>query len=355
MMISSSIDTPAVAIDVGAGTQDILIYDSEKQIEQCFKMVLPSQTAIVAKRIGNATHLGRDIFLTGGVMGGGACVRAVKQHLKDGLQVYSTEAAAKTIYDDLDRVHSLGVTIVPQSEDSPAGAVRIETGDIDLPAIEQMLGLFGVDMPGTFAFAEQDHGESMGSTRIFRFAHLREVIDSGGDLRSFVYTPKTIPPYLTRMDAVARSLSVCNDVVVMDTGPAAVFGAAVAAEDPDQPMIVLNIGNGHTLCAILVDNRITGVFEHHTRQITIETLDTYVEKLAAGTLTFEEVFESGGHGCHIREAPPEMPQIIVTGPNRHLAEQSRHDVAFAAPYGDMMLTGCFGLIEGLSSVRDVKS
>ena len=356
MMISSSIDTPAVAIDVGAGTQDILIYDSKKQIEQCFKMVLPSQTAIVAKQIGNATHLGRDIFLTGDVMGGGACVRAVKQHLKGGLQVYSTEAAAKTIYDDLNRVRSLGVTIVSQNEDSPAGAVRIETGDIDLPAIERMLGLFGVDMPDTFAVAVQDHGESMGSNRIFRFEHLREVIDRGGGLRSFVYTPKTIPPYLTRMAAVARSLShVCDDVVVMDTGPAAVFGAAGAAEDPDQPMIVLNIGNGHTLCAILMDNRITGVFEHHTRQITIETLDTYIEKLAAGTLTFEEVFESGGHGCHIRDAPPEMPQIIVTGPNRHLAEQSRHDVAFAAPYGDMMLTGCFGLIEGLSLVRGVKS
>ncbi len=355
-MTSSSINTPAVAIDVGAGTQDILIYDSEKQIEQCFKMVLPSQTAIVAKRIGNATHLGRDIFLTGDVMGGGACVRAVKQHLKDGLQVYSTEAAAKTIYDDLDRVRSLGVTTIPPNEDSPADAVRIETGDIDLPVIEQMLGLFGVDMPDTFAVAVQDHGESMSSNRVFRFEHLREVIDRGGGLQSFAYTPETIPAYLTRMGAVARSLShVCNAVVVMDTGPAAVFGAAGAAEDPDQPTIVLNIGNGHTLCAILMDNRITGVFEHHTRQITIKTLDTYIEKLAAGTLTFEEVFESGGHGCHIRDAPREMPQIIVTGPNRHLAEQSRHDVTFAAPYGDMMLTGCFGLIEGLSSIRGVKS
>ena len=355
-MISSSIDTSAVAIDVGAGTQDILIYDSEKQIEQCFKMVLPSQTAIVAKQIGDATHLGRDIFMTGCVMGGGACVRAIKQHLKDGLQVYSTEAAAKTIYDDLNRVRSLGVTIMPQNKDSPADAVRIETGDIDLSAIEQMLGLFGVDMPGTFAVAVQDHGESMGSNRIFRFEHLKEVIDRGGSLRSFVYTPKTIPPYLTRMASVARSLlHVCDDVIMMDTGPAAVFGAASAAEDPDQPMIVLNIGNGHTLCAILINNRITGVFEHHTRQITIKTLDTYIEKLAAGTLTFEEVFESGGHGCHIKNTPSKMPQIIVTGPNRHLAKQSRHKVTFAAPYGDMMLTGCFGLIEGLSSVRGVKS
>ncbi len=363
----------SVAIDVGAGTQDILIYDSEKQIEQCFKMVLPSQTMVVAKRIRNATHLGRDVFLTGDVMGGGACVRAVKEHLKAGLQVHSTEAAAKTIYDDLNRVRHLGVTIVPQNTEYEIDAVRIETADIDLPAIRQMLGLFGVDMPETFAVAVQDHGESMGSNRIFRFEHLRRVIDGGGGLRSFVYTPGTIPPYLTRMSAVARSLSLADadddgavddvgavdaaddvddvDVVVMDTGHAAVFGAAGAAEDQRQPMIVLNIGNGHTLCAIVMDDRITGIFEHHTRQITIETLDMYVEKLASGTLTFEEIFESGGHGCHIRDAPGEMPQIIVTGPKRRIAEQSRHDVIFAAPYGDMMLTGCFGLIKGLSSVR----
>jgi len=40
-----------LAIDVGMGTQDILLYDSNKNIENCFKMVLPSQTQIIAKRI----------------------------------------------------------------------------------------------------------------------------------------------------------------------------------------------------------------------------------------------------------------------------------------------------------------
>src|SRR5712691_990290 len=31
-----------LAIDVGAGTQDILIYESDKTPENCFKLVLPS-------------------------------------------------------------------------------------------------------------------------------------------------------------------------------------------------------------------------------------------------------------------------------------------------------------------------
>ena len=31
-----------LAIDVGTGTQDIMIYDSEKELENAIKLVLPS-------------------------------------------------------------------------------------------------------------------------------------------------------------------------------------------------------------------------------------------------------------------------------------------------------------------------
>lgn len=345
-----------IAIDVGAGTQDILVYDGEKSVEQCFKMVLPSRTVIVAQRIRDATDKRKDIFLDGFTMGGGPCVRAIKDHLKSGLQVHSTETAAKTIFDDLDRVRSLGVVVLPDGAGADSGAIRIETVDIDIPAIRGMLDLFGIDMPGTFAVAVQDHGESAGSNRIFRFEHLKRLIRDGGDIRSFVYDRETIPKYLTRMHAVAETLA-DFDLFLMDTGPTAIFGAvpdtepASGANDSPDPKIVLNIGNGHTLCAILMNERITGVFEHHTRQLDAGTLDNYIEKLADGTLTFEEIFESGGHGCYIGEIPDAMPQVIVTGPNRHIAEQSRHDVTFAAPHGDMMLTGCFGLIKGMLSTK----
>jgi len=345
-----------IAIDVGAGTQDILVYDDEKSLSQCFKMVLPSRTVIVAGRIRAATDKRKDIFMDGFTMGGGPCVRAIKDHLKSGLQVHATVTAAKTIYDDLDRVRSLGVAVLPDGAEADSGAIRIETVDIDVPAIRGMLGLFGIAMPGTFAVAVQDHGESAGSNRIFRFEHLKRLIRAGGDLQSFVYARETIPRYLTRMHAVAETLA-DFDLVLMDTGPAAIFGAvpdiapASGANDSQDPKIILNIGNGHTLCAILMNKRITGVFEHHTRQLDPGTLDTYIEKLADGTLTFEEIFESGGHGCYIGEIPDTMPQVIVTGPNRYIAKHSRHDVTFAAPHGDMMLTGCFGLVKGMLSTK----
>ncbi|MBS4025080.1 MAG: pyruvate formate lyase-activating protein, partial [Clostridia bacterium] len=66
-----------LAIDVGGGTQDILLYEPDKNIENCTKLVLPSPTVLVRNQINNATQDGKDIFLTGPVMGGGPSVRGV--------------------------------------------------------------------------------------------------------------------------------------------------------------------------------------------------------------------------------------------------------------------------------------
>jgi uncharacterized protein (DUF1786 family) len=37
-------------MDIGSGTQDVLFYDSGKEIENCFKAVLPSPTREKAKK-----------------------------------------------------------------------------------------------------------------------------------------------------------------------------------------------------------------------------------------------------------------------------------------------------------------
>jgi uncharacterized protein (DUF1786 family) len=42
---------PTLAIDAGGGTQDILLWQPDVPLENCTKMVLPSQTAVVAARI----------------------------------------------------------------------------------------------------------------------------------------------------------------------------------------------------------------------------------------------------------------------------------------------------------------
>ena len=65
-----------IAIDVGRGTQDILVYEPGRVIENSIKLVLPSPTVIVAERIREATAAGRPVFLEGFLMGGGANTRA---------------------------------------------------------------------------------------------------------------------------------------------------------------------------------------------------------------------------------------------------------------------------------------
>ena len=55
-----------LAMDIGHGTQDILLYDTSiRNVENCTKMVLPSPCKIFAKKIRTATAEGHDIFVRG--------------------------------------------------------------------------------------------------------------------------------------------------------------------------------------------------------------------------------------------------------------------------------------------------
>ncbi|MCX9010227.1 MAG: DUF1786 domain-containing protein [Candidatus Methanoperedens sp.] len=331
------------AIDVGMGTQDILLYDGSQKIENCVKMVLPSQTQIVAKRISTATKLKQDIVLAGETMGGGPCAGAVRRHIEAGLAVFATERAALTINDDMDKVRQMGVSIISEEEIQGLNAARIEMCDVDEHALEKALALFGVKLPDRFAVAVQDHGYSPEtSNRVFRFNYFREVMERGGTLDSFVYKGN-IPDRFTRMKAVERTLP---GALLMDTGFAAIRGA-LHDDRAEYPCLVVNIGNGHTLASVVEGKKPLSLFEHHTHQLNADRIDDYMRRLCDGTLDSREVFNDGGHGCYIREAVgiENIGSILVTGPNRNILRNSGLEVRFAAPFGDMMLTGCFGLMD----------
>lgn len=352
------IDTNRIlAIDVGAGTQDILLYESDRPIENCVKMVLPSQTSILAGRIRDATYHGRPIFLTGNLMGGGPCVSAIKRHIRAGLKVYATPLAAKTVRDNLEEVRALGIEIVT---DRPTGddLVTLHTRDVDLEALSQALAPFDVTLPPTKCIAVQDHGENPAtSQRRFRFSQWERFVEEGGDIVRLIY--QEIPPYLTRMRAVRDDVP---EAILMDTGPAAIWGALEdeqVAAHREEGLIVVNIGNQHTIAVLLQGERVWGLFEHHTVLMDQEKLATLIEKLREGTISNEEVFADNGHGACVH--PDYRPTnrfrfVTVTGPNRHMARGL--GFYMAAPHGDMMLTGCFGLVAAvkrLVQTTDVSS
>src|SRR3712207_2977529 len=98
-----------LTVDVGTGTQDILLYDSEKAIENSFQMVLPSPTVQLANQVRAATRQGRGLLISGVLMGGGPVAWAVHDHARAGLPVYSLLDPARTFDDDLCAVEAMGI------------------------------------------------------------------------------------------------------------------------------------------------------------------------------------------------------------------------------------------------------
>ena len=338
---------PTLAIDVGGGTQDILLWKPDITLENCIKLVLPSQTAVVAARIRRCTSQGQPIFLTGNLMGGGACVWAIQNHLQRGYPVYAEEEAALTIYDNLDRVKALGVIL---AEEPPSGAHPLVMGDVDRKALDRALAAFEVELPNDFAVAVQDHGFSPhGSNRLFRFQQWRDFLDRGGRLNQLWYEKP--PAYLTRMRAVQRDLP---GALLMDTGAAAIMGALCdpyAEEKTAEGLLVLNLGNQHAVAALILDSTVVGIYEHHTGCLSPAKLHDQLLRFRHGSLSDQEVFGDQGHGCVVIPEVAEMSSfstVVVTGPRRHLAQDLGYYLA--VPYGDMMLSGCFGLIRAATGM-----
>lgn len=90
-----------LTIDVGTGTQDIFLYDSRLDIENGFKLILPSPTMIINRQLRQATQRRQPVLLTGVTMGGGPSAWAAENHAKAGLEIFSTPDAARSFNDDL--------------------------------------------------------------------------------------------------------------------------------------------------------------------------------------------------------------------------------------------------------------
>src|SRR5579859_1922264 len=136
-----------LTVDVGTGTQDVLLFDSEREIENCFKLVLPSPTVVVAERIRSATSARRRLVLQGVTMGGGPSHWATMDHVRAGLEAFATPDAARTFDDDLAGVAAMGIQVVSDDEAialSDAGAARVFFRDLHLAQLLQTLVAFGV-------------------------------------------------------------------------------------------------------------------------------------------------------------------------------------------------------------------
>jgi uncharacterized protein (DUF1786 family) len=359
-----------LTVDIGTGTQDIFLYDSNLNIENGFKLVLPSPTMMVHRRLKQSLSSQIPILLTGHQMGGGPSAWAIEEYARAGIPVYMTPDAATTLNDELDKVEALGIKII--SEDEALGLSstvhRLELKDFDFELISKTFKDYGVSLNdlSAIAVAVFDHGNAPAgvSDRQFRFDYLDERIKAKNSLSAFAYLSNDIPKIMTRLQSVADSAGQLPcPLVVMDTAPAAVLGAGF---DPvvtkRKKKIICNVGNFHTLAFRLGEQGIEGVFEHHTGEIDLTKLESLLRRLADSSLKHEDVFNDMGHGALMYsqekfEFGKDDFDVVVTGPRRSLFNrqseiENRKSIQpyFAVPFGDMMIAGCFGLLAATAEV-----
>lgn len=333
------------SIDIGARTQDILLYNDSYQ--NAFKLILPSPTLILANIVRKYTEKGTNILVTGETMGGGAFNHALYHHLSKGLDIYMSERAAFSVRDDLEVVKKKGIQVINDDEVKEIkenGIPEIETKDINKVALDSIFNNLAIEFkPEIIAIGAEDHGVAKKgqNDRVCRFEHFKEFIP--GDIKKFGYVNP--PDYYSRMMGVKRTLeSDFPDVkhIIMDSKIAAIFGSIHASGL--EKGIIADIGNGHTTVASFENGMITGLFEHHTNGLTREKLEYFINNFGKGDLTNKEVFDDGGHGCFISEPIGDV-KILATGPQRNILLKSDFSITFLDPYGDTMITGNVGLTE----------
>lgn len=336
-----------LCLDIGSGTQDVLLYQTGRPIENCAKFVLPAPARMVGARIAELTAAKKPIYLHGENMGGGFW-RSLKPHLQAGLGVAAHPDAAMALGDDMLRLEKMGVAV---SENAPEGYAPVRLADYSSSWWQALLQMAGLPLPELILAAAQDHGyHPLSSNRLGRFELWRQfLLEHHGAPEKLLF--KTPPEALTRLHCLQKA---AGNALVSDTGAAAVLGALCDAEvqkaQATQGATVINLGNSHFIAFLLYKGRILGIYEHHNGMRDADKIIADLERFRKGELSNQEVLDSGGHGCLTLDLPTDSEQgdfarpLFVLGPQRTQL-QGTH-ARFPAPGGDMMLMGCFGLLKG---------
>ncbi len=330
-----------LAIDIGAGTQDILLHDSNKRIENCISLVLPTPSKFLAEKL---KVIKSDIYIHGDTIGGGSLIRAILNHLKKGYRVVMEETAAYSIRNDLDEVKAMGIEVGKEPRSDHFQTLEIQ--EVDLPLLMSFLSNFGEDAEvDVVAIAVQDHGVAPQgvSDRAFRFEKMEGMLRNDRRPETFCFTEDSMPSYYLRMRSAVKAVRRTSTapVLVMDTSFSAILGCM---EDLTGPFLIVNAGNGHTIAALLREGKIEGLYEHHTHELTPEKLKHDLKLFVRGELDGKKVFEENGHGAICLTSYKEEVPILVTGPNRGLFKESGLKFTYAAPGGSTMMTGPMGLV-----------
>jgi uncharacterized protein (DUF1786 family) len=340
-------------VDIGAGTMDVLWFDTEAVHH--YKAVAVSPVRTIAER---AAHLPGDLIVTGCEMGGGPVTSVLRQRAESH-EVIASASAASTLHHDPEKVRSWGITVVADGEAERLlrrkRYAHLVLQDVEAGRLERIVEGFGVPFEfDAVAVCVQDHGlPPPGMSHLdFRHRIYRERLDARPLPHALLFSADEVPSFFNRLRSVAQSAGrlPTREVYVMDSGMAAIVGACLDSHVPqDRAFVVLDVATSHTVCAALAGGELAAMVEYHTVDITRDRLEGLLEDLVLGRLDHRQVLAEGGHGAYVRKAvgPEALNTIIATGPKRRLVRGSALPMIFGAPFGDNMMTGCVGLLESL--------
>ena len=350
-----------LVVDVGAGTMDVLCYDMRS--EEHFKAVVKSPVRTLAEA---AENLPGNLLITGTEMGGGALSGVLERRSKEAEVIMSASAAA-TIHHNPEKVRSLGIKIVDDIDTADLQQHQayhmLRTGDLELDRLEEIVKGLGISLSfDVVGLCAQDHGRAPEGVSHLDYRHkiFKTRLDENPFPHGLLYRDDEIPANLSRLKAMSESAKMlsADEIYVMDSGMAAILGASMDWRVREKKRtMVLDVATSHTVAAALEGGEMAGFFEYHTKDITLERLETLLEALAEGRLNHEEILKEGGHGAYIRKALGFQirESIVATGPKRRLVEQSRLPFIFGSPLGDNMMTGAVGVLEAIRRRKELKT
>ncbi len=340
-------------IDIGAGTMDVLFYDSGTG--QHFKTVAKSPVLYLSEKI---ESLAGNLFLDGGEMGGGQIADTLKKRTAE-TEVVMTRSAAATIHHHPEKVQASGIRLV--DDDAAEAYYRnptfetITLNDLDLRRLKKIVESWGIpyrfDIVGICA---QDHGAPPPGVSHLDYRHdiFTPLLQQHPFPQALLFQSTDLPPTfnrLTSIAATARGLP-ADEIYLMDSGMAAVLGASMDIFSiTKKRLIVIDVATSHTVGAALQDDEIAAFFEYHTCDITLKKLEQLIPALADGKIEHRQIMKEGGHGAYLRKAIgfDAIELIVVTGPKRKLMADTALPVHYGTPLGDHMMTGTVGLLEAI--------
>ncbi len=346
-------------IDIGAGTMDLLCYDSRSG--EHFKAVAPAPVRVLAQEIAATSG---PLLVRGVEMGGGPVTEVLRRRAAES-EVVITPAAAATLHHDLDKVRAWGFQLadearIDQLAGDPAYA-RITLQDVQPERIAYIIKGLGLPMAfDSVALCAQDHGVAPSGVSHLDFRHnlFQVILARTPSPPSLLFRSDEVPASFNRLRSIARTARLLNagEIYIMDSGMAAMTGAAQDQQARGkEAIIILDVATSHTVAAVLQGDQVAAFIEYHTRDITRERLEELLVDMADGRIRHDRILAEGGHGAFLRHTVgfENVQAIIATGPKRGLLKDSRLPICWGAPWGDNMMTGTVGLLEALRRRRQM--